>query len=534
MSGIKAGVILKQDFCTAGTTVFSEYIKYMDREEAVRKEHVQSYNLYHDYMRNPDKTSGLFSSVSNVLSQEEVGYLKERFQKAQDNDSLMWQTVISFDNRWLDKNGLYDSDRGFLDETKIKQVARDGIYQMLENEKLPFAVWTAAIHYNTDNIHVHVATVEPEPMREKGMYKVYETITKGKQKSFYEVLDDKGQPIIAEQYKGRFKSKSFEKAKSSIVNEILQTRELNMIINHIIRKDIVAHKQEHSLAHDEVFRQGFLELYEALPNRSMNLMNYNNPGMKRLQPMVDALSGRYIEQYHKADYEKMQSLVNRQSELYDEAYGVSDRSYALSKEQDLIERLGNAILKEVKEYAKAIERGGSSQSPPKELLKRESQEDTKRDVANLPHTIEKISHVKSWDLYREGKKCLSSRSNIASSKRGIECLQESSKFGNSWASIALGREYLTGDNVLKNVSQAQACFEKAQEQGNPVASECLKDISKHSAEYRGAAGLGQLDRTLFALKKSMQEQAQEIFSNIREHDLEQELVHNITQLDIEH
>src|SRR5690625_7773322 len=28
------------------------------------------------------------------------------------------------------------------------------------------AIWTASLHYNTDNIHVHIATVEPHPTRD--------------------------------------------------------------------------------------------------------------------------------------------------------------------------------------------------------------------------------------------------------------------------------------------------------------------------------------------------------------------------------
>ncbi|EMF0228882.1 hypothetical protein NSB48_002453 [Enterococcus hirae] len=43
-----------------------------------------------------------------------------------------------------------------------------GIGTMLSEEGMTdSAVWTASIHYNTDNIHVHVATVEPYPTREK-------------------------------------------------------------------------------------------------------------------------------------------------------------------------------------------------------------------------------------------------------------------------------------------------------------------------------------------------------------------------------
>ena len=34
---------------------------------------------------------------------EEKTKLKDIFKQAQSKDSLMWQTVISFDNKWLEK-----------------------------------------------------------------------------------------------------------------------------------------------------------------------------------------------------------------------------------------------------------------------------------------------------------------------------------------------------------------------------------------------------------------------------------------------
>ena len=79
---------------------------------------------------------------------------------AQDNGSLMWQTVISFDNRWLAEHGIYDAKNNVLDERKLKEIARGGVNRMLEKEHLESAIWSAAIHYNTDNVHVHIATVE--------------------------------------------------------------------------------------------------------------------------------------------------------------------------------------------------------------------------------------------------------------------------------------------------------------------------------------------------------------------------------------
>ena len=82
----------------------------------------------------------------------------------------MWQTVISFDNRWLEQNGIYDSQKQILDEQKLKEVTRLAVNRLLKSEGLEHAVWSAGIHYNTDNLHVHIATVEPYPMREKMMY----------------------------------------------------------------------------------------------------------------------------------------------------------------------------------------------------------------------------------------------------------------------------------------------------------------------------------------------------------------------------
>lgn len=89
----------------------------------------------------------------------------------------MWQTVISFDNRWLENNGLYNSETKLLDENRLQGITRSAFQKMLEKENLQNAVWSAAIHYNTDNIHVHIATVDPEPMRESKEYVQYKNVT---------------------------------------------------------------------------------------------------------------------------------------------------------------------------------------------------------------------------------------------------------------------------------------------------------------------------------------------------------------------
>lgn len=168
MGNIKAGVIVKNRFCKPSSSKYNQYINYMDRPEAVRTEHTMEYDLYADYMGNPEKTTGLFSAEKNRLTEAESKEMKKRFAAAQEKGSLMWQTVISFDNSWLKENGLLHD--GILDEKKIYEVTRKGMRKMLQKEGLENAIWSGSIHYNTDNIHIHVATVEPDPMRKVKEY----------------------------------------------------------------------------------------------------------------------------------------------------------------------------------------------------------------------------------------------------------------------------------------------------------------------------------------------------------------------------
>ena len=174
MGKIKAGVVVVTEFCRPNDNRFQGYIDYINRSKAVRNKNTAKYNLYQDYMGNPNKTSGLFTSEKDNLSEDEKMQLKEIFEQAQSNESVMWQTVISFDNRWLKQNGIIRGYDDAIDEAKLKEVARGGVNRMLEAEKLDNAVWLGAIHFNTDNIHIHIATVEPVPMREKKEYTQYE------------------------------------------------------------------------------------------------------------------------------------------------------------------------------------------------------------------------------------------------------------------------------------------------------------------------------------------------------------------------
>ena len=300
MDKIKAGVVVVTKFCRAGSSVFASYINYIDRKEAVRTENDYKYNLYQDYMSNPEKTTGLFTEFSDLKTDAEKKELKRVFEKAQENDSLMWQTVISFDNRWLEENGLYQSKDRVLDEERLKGITRSAVRKMLEKEGLQNAVWSAAVHYNTDNIHIHIASVEPHPMREKKAYIQYEEKMVNGRMCKQPILDQNGKPVVKREYKGTFKPKSIEACRREVVNEIIREKENNLKINSIIRDSIVKQKREHPLAKDKELCSLFFKLYRDMPDCNRNMWNYNNPIMNPQKKQIDAISQKYIEKYHGA------------------------------------------------------------------------------------------------------------------------------------------------------------------------------------------------------------------------------------------
>ena len=290
MNHVKAGVVVVTKFCKSSSKAFSSYIDYVDREEAARSNNTSKYNLYQDYMGNPEKSTGLFMETGDVQTMEDKTKLKDIFKQAQSKDSLMWQTVISFDNKWLEKNGLYSSKDKVLDEERVKGITRSAVHKMLEKEGLENAVWSAAIHYNTDNIHVHVATVEPEPMREKKKYIQYKNREVNGKTVKEPILDSDGQPVVKEEYKGKFKQSSIDTCKREVVNQIINERENNLKINSILRDSILKQKREHPLVKDKELCRMFLELHKNMPDCNRNMWNYNNPIMHSLKPQIDEIT----------------------------------------------------------------------------------------------------------------------------------------------------------------------------------------------------------------------------------------------------
>ncbi|XZH69148.1 MobP2 family relaxase (plasmid) [Clostridium perfringens] len=314
------GVINKVKFIRNGSSKFKNFIDYIDRSEATRKKNFDKYSAYNNYMGNPEKIGSLFTKDKHSLTEKEVKKLKKDFDKAQLNGSNMWQEVFSFDNEFLEANGLYDSENGALDEEKIQEATRRAMEELSKREGFKDLTWSASLHYNTDNIHVHIASVEINPSRERG----------------------------------KFKPRTLYNMKSSFVNSLLDKQKDLDKINSLIRDNLIQGKKEMSFKEDIEMRKMVKEIVKKLPSDKRQ-WHYNYNCMQEVRPLIDNLTKYYIETYKKDEFKELVDRLEKEDKFYKDVYGkrkLETTTYKDNKIQDLYTRMGNTILKEIKEYVK--------------------------------------------------------------------------------------------------------------------------------------------------------------------------------------
>lgn len=317
------GIILKKRFVSPNTKKFKSYIDYIDRNEAVRKEHFEDFSLYNDYMDNPNKLGGLFTSDKDFLSDVEKKELKKQYSKAQKNNSILWQDVVSFDNEWLEKHGLYDSKTKTVDEKKILEATRGMMLVAEEKEELNNILWSGSLHFNTDNIHVHIASVEMTPNEKRR--------------------------TMSNELKGRFKPQTLVKMKSKFTNTVLDRQENLKNINDIIRENIIKDRPDNLFKKDKTFKKLMKEIIADLPsNKAQWKYGYNTVNVKK----IDMLTSYYIETYKKEEFKELKNRLKKEEDFLKETYGTGNnqsyKSYSKNKINDLYKRMGNNFLNEIK------------------------------------------------------------------------------------------------------------------------------------------------------------------------------------------
>lgn len=364
---------------------YGGYIDYIDREETHNELDLKSSNYaeYLEYMdsknRKKDKTTvKLFTEDKDILSDEDKEKLKNVYRIAQEKGSYLWKDVFSFDNKWLEENKYYNSESKQLNEGKIREAIRRAMSLRIEKENLNEAVWTADIHYNTDNIHIHTSLVELEPSKKKG----------------------------------KLKSQTLGKMKSAFVNSLVDRNEEHDKINELMREKIVNRKKDINTFKDKEMKKQFINIIKLLPE-DLSQWQYAYNSIDEARPLIDNLSKYYINNYCKEDFNELDKLLDVEVDEYKKLYGEGREGKEKGKYKDyktneldyLYKRMGNAFLKEMKEYAKEqrkysrlIERGDMKKnnvSSNRINITRKQINDVKRGMIN------ELQHMKNKKIYRE-------------------------------------------------------------------------------------------------------------------------------------
>ncbi len=341
------GVVIKSKFKVPGTKKksrrYTTYLDYINRPDA--KDSREQFETYHDYMEDETKSSGLFTREDDRLNDQKRCAVRDIFKHAQEKGSILWQDVISFDNAWLRETGVLHDE--LVDEKRLIQATRNAVDSMLQKEKMVYAYWTGAVHYNTDNIHVHVAIVETNHMRERG----------------------------------KRKPKSIELMKSKVVHSLADRTIEQEKLNAFIRDELVAHKRNRKIPtlpnrvlHPELVRQ-FKDIYERLPEDKRQ-WRYNMNGMQPLRESLDRLTDRYIDIHFKSEFQAFNERLEQEVSFHRRSYGDTEKAerYRRTKRQDLYTRMGNVILSEMRDLSKeqaTFEKNGAPKHPVRRAFKQQ-------------------------------------------------------------------------------------------------------------------------------------------------------------------
>lgn len=341
------------------TTPYANFVDYTKRKEAVVvedpakdrltegldrttaqeiakeiKEQTLDYVGYINYMKRNYATkndskefTGIFTDKTLNATTEEAKHLKDMLVEAKNNKSLLWRGVISFDNDFLAKNGVYLPDSKEVDQEMIKKVVQRAMVNVIKREKLSdSAFWWGNIHLNTDNIHVHVGLSEIKSARPTFFYA----------------------PRNRRERKGKFSQKTIKGIKSNVYNSLIREEVRDNRID--IEKEIASLRNEllESIDHNEEdkldrLNQFFVDQIIAhLPKRNKLRYGSNAEDFKLSKFFID----RYVDHHLKDNISAYGQYVNLTEKLLD-SYRYAYNSGSKEEKNTIYQKVTRTYGREV-------------------------------------------------------------------------------------------------------------------------------------------------------------------------------------------
>ena len=197
-------------------------------------------------------------------------FYKKKFREAQDEGGILWQHVISFDDRWLKENKIITG--GTIDDGRLKLATKAAMSELLKKEGMTGnAYWTGAIHFNTNNIHIHVGMVEKNVKRGRG----------------------------------KLKQTSIDAAKTKVAAHILDRRKSQEEISQLCRAQILDVSKSSTLTAD--FERDFKKLSRSISQYQYGRLN------KAEKKAVDALTDKILKNKFPKTFKTLQKKLDVES-----------------------------------------------------------------------------------------------------------------------------------------------------------------------------------------------------------------------------
>lgn len=119
----------------------------------------------------------------------------------------------------------------------------------------------------------------------------------------------------------------------------------------------------------------------------MKQWQYGYNSVDKARPYINEIVKIYLDTYHKDDIRKLNELLDEQVDISKELYGEGSnyKQYKKTKLDDLKKRMGNAVLAEMREFAKMEREDNYFAGSRRKLRKRRLDLDRIRRQRRLQH-----------------------------------------------------------------------------------------------------------------------------------------------------
>ena len=406
---------------------------FISRAIENNSDEVQSSKTYADYIATRPRAErfgshGLFTDDGVRVKLNEVS------EELKEYEGNVWTVIVSLRREDAERLGYNHGERW-------RDMLRTQTQEMSEQFRIPMKnlKWFAAFHNESHHPHVHLMVYSSDPSE------------------------------------GYITPQGVERLRSSLAKEIF-------------RQDLLSVYEKQTEHRDDLRTESKAVLSEIVER--MNSGICDNPVLEDklvlLSQRLSKLSGKKQYGYLKADVKDIVDSIVDELEKDDRIAALYDLWYKQREEiirtytDDLPERIPLSQNEEFKSVRNAVimeamnilyETEPEEPAEEKEIPTPEPS-DAETESAEEPLTPkERTSRM--WNLYREAKGLLDRESETYEPTKAVELLIESAKLGCGVAKYRLGKMFLRGDDVAKDVDYALRWLEESVSEGNPFAEYLL-------------------------------------------------------------